>query len=106
MALTAVATRATIGIGTCIFQDALADFISSVNNPGLGVRALRVHAGNTLLPFRTVRAYHNIKFTATNDAQESEIVDAVYVRPERIKRGRITPARFDTVLIQENGQGT
>lgn len=92
--------------GPCIFQDALADFISSVNNPGLGVRALRVHAGNTLLPFRTVRAYHNIKFTATNDAQESEIVDAVYVRPERIKRGRITPARFDTVLIQENGQGT
>ena len=88
-----------------MFQDALADFITGVNNPGLGVRALHVHAGNTLLPFRTVRAYHKIKFTATNDAQESEIVDAVYVWPERIKRRQITPARFDIVLIQENGQG-
>ena len=89
-----------------LFQDALADFIAGVNNPGLGVRALRVHAANTLLPFRTVRVYHNIKFTARSDAQELEIVDAVHVRLEqKDSRGQIIPARFDTVLIQDSGQG-
>jgi len=88
-----------------LFQDAMADFIVAINNPGLGLRALRAHAANTLLPFRTVRVYHNIKFTAPNDTQELEIVDAVHVRPEqRDKRGRIIPARFDTVLIQGSGQ--
>jgi Plavaka transposase len=91
--------------GAPLFQDTLADFIAGVNNPGLGVRALRTHAANTLLPFRTVRVYHNIKFTATSDAQELEIVDAVYVRPEqKDSRGRIIPVRFDTVLIQGSGQ--
>jgi hypothetical protein len=88
-----------------LFQDTLADFIASVNNPGLGVRALRAHAENTLLPFRTVCVYYNIKFTATNDAQELEIVDVIHVRPEqKDKRGRIIPARFDTVLVQGSGQ--
>ena len=94
--------------GAASFQDALADYIASVNNPGLGVRAVRTHAANTLLPFRTVRAYHKIKFTTASDAQgsdRSEIVDVVFVRPELHKDGRITPARFDTVLIQSGGQG-
>ena len=89
-----------------LFQDALADFIAGVNNPGLGTCALRTHAADTLLSFRTVRVYHNIKFMAANDAQVSGIIDAVYVRPEqKDKRGRIIPARFDTVLIQGSGQG-
>jgi hypothetical protein len=94
--------------GALQFQDALADFIAGVNNPGLGVRALHARAANTLLPFRTVQVYHNIKFTTPSGAQESEteIVDAVHVRPEqKDSRGRIIPARFDTVLIQGSGQG-
>jgi len=88
-----------------LFQDALADFIADVNNPGLRVHALHTRAGNTLLPFRSVRVYHNMKFIAINDAQKWEIVDAVYVRPEqKDKRGRIIPARFDTVLVQGSEQ--
>jgi len=91
--------------GAPLFQDALADFVVAVKNPELGARALCDRARNALLPFRTVQVYHNIKFTARNDAQEMEIVDAVYVRPEqRDRRGRIIPARFDTVLIQGSGQ--
>ena len=91
--------------GAASFQDALADYIASVNNPGLGMRAVRTHAANTLLPFRTVRAYHKIKFTTPSDTRRSEIVDVVYVQPELLKDGRITPARFDTALIQSGGQG-
>ena len=75
-----------------MFQDALADFIVGINNPGLGVCALRAWAENTLLPFRTVRIYHHIKFTSTSGTQESEIVDAVHVQPEqKDKCGWIIP---------------
>ena len=91
--------------GAPLFQDVLADFVVAVKNPKLGACALCDCARNALLPFRTVQVYHNIKFTARNDAQEMEIVDAVYVRPEQRDRcGRIIPARFDTVLIQGSGQ--
>jgi len=76
-----------------LFQDALADFIADVNNPGLRVHALYTHAGNTLLPFCTVHVYHNMKFIAINDAQKWEIVDAVYVWLEqKDKQGQIIPA--------------
>ena len=61
--------------GAPLFQDALADFITGINNPGLRTHALHTHAGNTLLPFHTVCIYHNIKFTAANNAQELEIVE-------------------------------
>ena len=90
---------------TPLFQDALGDFIASVNNPGLGVCALCTHGGNTLFTFRTVQVYHNMKFTGMNDAQKWEIVDTVYVQLEqKDKRGWIIPVRFDTVLIQGSDQ--
>jgi hypothetical protein len=60
--------------GLASFQDALGDFIASVNNPGVRVRALCTHSANTLLPFRTIHVYHKIKFTTG-----LEIVDAVHV---------------------------
>jgi hypothetical protein len=89
------------------FQDTLADFIAQVNNPGLGRHALLTRAADTLLPFHTVCIYHNIKFMATSNAQGSEIVDAIHIRPEQKDlRGQIIPAHFDTVLIRGSGQGT
>ena len=90
--------------GASIFLDALGDFIALINNPGLGVRALRTRSANTLLPFCTVRVYHHFKFVSASSAQGSEIVDAVYVRLEqKDKCGQIIPGRFDTVLIQGSG---
>jgi len=84
--------------GAPLFQDALADFIAGVNNPGL-----RVCAANTLLPFCTVWVYYHIKFM---DAQGSEIIDAVHIQPEqKDSHGWIIPVRFDTVLIQDSRQG-
>ena len=86
--------------GAHLFQDALANFITSINNPGLGTHALHVYAADTLLSFHTVCIYHNIKFTAANDAQELEIVDAVHIQPEQKDKYRwIIPECFDTVLV-------
>ena len=91
--------------GAHLFQDALADFIAQFNNPEAGRNVLRRLSANTLLPFRTVHVYHNIKFTNGADVMESEIVDSIYARPEqRDTRGRIIPPRFDTVLVQGRGQ--
>jgi hypothetical protein len=91
--------------GALQLKDALADFIAGVNNPGLSGRALHARAGDTLLPFQSLPVYHNIKFTSVSDAQGSEIVDTIHVRPEqKDPRGRIIPARFDTVLVRARGQ--
>jgi hypothetical protein len=89
------------------FQDALADFIAQVNNPGVRGNALRRHAEDTLIPFRRVPVFHMIKFTETGNAGNMAIVDSVYARPERKdKRGRIIPSRFDTVLVQNPSRDT
>ena len=94
--------------GAISFQDALADFIARVNNPGVSNAALRNRAHNTLIPFKAVPIYHKFKFTANRDNERSgsEVIDSVQVHPEQTDvRGRIIPARFDTVLISE-GQHT
>jgi hypothetical protein len=91
--------------GAHLFQDTLADFIAQFNNPGTGGNALHRLSANTLLPFRTVHAYHNVKFTNHNSSGALEIVDAIYARPEqKDSRGRVIPSRFDTVLVQGKGQ--
>ena len=47
--------------------------------------------------------HHRIKFT---DSDQTEIVDSVQVQPEqKDKRGRLVPARFDTVLVRGKSQG-
>ena len=88
------------------FLDILADFITATNNLGLRMYALHTHAGNTLLPFCTIHVYHNIKFTAANDTQELEIVNAIHVWLEqKDKCGRTILVQFDTVLVQSSGEG-
>ena len=85
------------------FQDALADFIAQINHPEASVTALRALAEDILLPFRSVPVFHKIKFVSTRD---SDIIDTVHVRPEqRDTRGRLIPARFDTVFVCGSQQG-
>lgn len=87
--------------GALDFQDALADFIAQLNHPGLSRGALQDRAHNTHIPFTRVPVYHKIKFTKNSTANESEIADVVHARPEqKDSRGRIIPARFDTVLVE------
>jgi Plavaka transposase len=90
--------------GALHFQDALGDFIAQVNNPGAAASTLHNRSRNTLIPFSRVPVFHHFKFTKSGDSDESEIVDAVHVRPEqRDSRGRIIPPRFDTVLVRSRG---
>jgi hypothetical protein len=92
--------------GATAFQDALADYIARVNNPGASVANVRAKAKDTLLPFRSVPVFHKIRFAATRDRdnRNEDTVDAVHVRPEQTdSHGQIVPSRFDTVLV-DNGQ--
>jgi len=87
--------------GALDFQDALDNFIARLNYPKASGTALRDHAHNTHIPFSGVPVYHNMKFTKGTD-----IVDVACVRPEQKDlRGRIIPARFDTVLVNSKPQG-
>jgi len=89
--------------GALAFQDSLAEYIAQINYPGASRGALGNLAHNTHIPFSGVPVYHKIKFTARGDLKQYEIVDCVHVRPDqKDSRGRIIPARFDTVLVRGN----
>ena len=89
--------------GAIDFQDTLADFIAQFNNPTASGASLSTLAADTLIPFRSVPVHHRIKFT---DSDQTEIVDSVQVWLEqKDKRGRLVPARFDTVLVRGKSQG-
>jgi hypothetical protein len=93
--------------GAHYFQDALADFIARINYPGASGSALRKKAADTLILFHGVPIFHRIKFTARNNYDKSEVVDSVHVQPEQAdSHGRITPSRFDTVLVRNGRSGT
>ena len=84
--------------GAMDFQDALADYIVSVNYPGLSTAMLRAHSGDTSIPFQTVPVFHKVKFTA---AGTSDIIDSVLVRLKQTDgHGRVIPPRFDTILVR------
>jgi hypothetical protein len=95
----------TTKYGAQQFLDTLADFIAHTNNPGASAVALRNQAANILIPFRAVPVFHKIKFTSISNSNNSEIIDAIHVRPEqRDLNGQIIPARFDTVLVHSRQQ--
>ncbi|KAF8265154.1 hypothetical protein EI94DRAFT_1702690 [Lactarius quietus] len=87
--------------GAVEFQDALADYIAGINNPGASAANLQGRAADTLIPFRTVPVYHRIKFVSSGNSDDTKIIDSIQVRPEYVDtQGRIVPARFDTVLVR------
>jgi hypothetical protein len=91
--------------GVVEFQDALADYIAQVNHPGASAATLRAQVSDTLIPFRSVPVFHRIKFTSTDNSDNSETVDSVVIRPEqKDTHGHIIPSRFDTVLVHGKQQ--
>jgi len=47
--------------GAHLFQDALADFIARVNNPGVSTATLRNRSHNTLIPFYAVPVFSQVQ---------------------------------------------
>ena len=91
--------------GAISFEDALADFITKVNYPRDSTRRTRLRAGDEAIPFRSVPVFHKIRFVASPDSEDTDTVDAVHMKPEELDtRGRITPSRFDTVLVHGQDQ--
>ena len=87
--------------GTVDFQDCLVDFIVQVNNPGASAAVLGARAADTLLPFRSVSVFHQIKFSTSN-TDNSKICDSVVARPEQLDtHGCMVPSRFDTVVVHD-----
>ena len=91
--------------GAIDFQDALGDFIATYNSTtGTGSAvAIRAQGAETLIPFRAVPVYHKVKFIASEHNGKPEVVDSIHARPEQMDpKGRVIPARFDTVLVQSS----
>jgi len=90
--------------GAVDFQDALADYLVYLSNPGLSAHSARQRADNTLIPFRSVPVFHKIKFTKCGPSGDLEISDSAHARPKGMDmRARIIPARFDTVVVHQDG---
>ena len=90
--------------GAIDFQDALADFIVQHNYPGLSANAARRQAGNTLIPFQRVSAFHKIKFS-TCDGTDKKAVDVIHVQPEACNQhGTTNPGRFNTALVKNGSR--
>jgi hypothetical protein len=89
--------------GAIAFQDALADFLARLNNPGASTTTVRQQAEDTLIPFRGVSIFHNIKFIKAANLGQTGTSDIMHVHPEvQGLRGQITPAQFDTVIIRQD----
>jgi len=85
------------------FQDALANFLACINNPGVSTYTICQQAEDMLIPFCAVPVFHVIKFTKHRHSGESEISDSVHAWPEVVDLyTRTTPARFDTVIIHQD----
>ena len=68
--------------GTVDFVDALADFITGINNPRASMQELLWQSEDTLIPFSRVPIYHNMKFMKTRDGGQSEVIDIVHAQSE------------------------
>jgi hypothetical protein len=89
--------------GAIDFQDALGDFIAAQKSTTGTAATVRARGAETLIPFRAVPVFHKIKFIASDNKPEPEVVDAIHARPEEMdSQQRVIPARFDTVLVHSS----
>jgi len=89
--------------GVVNFQDALANFLACINNPGVSTYTICQQAEDMLIPFCAVPVFHVIKFTKRRHSGESEISDSVHAWPEVVDLyTRTTPAWFNTVIVHQD----
>jgi hypothetical protein len=83
------------------FQDLLGDFLASLIEPSVSGQALCNHGVNIWIPFYHMPTFHKIKFKNKDGA----IVDCIHIWLEQVRsNGQISPAHFDTVLVQTGQQ--
>ncbi|KAF8889247.1 hypothetical protein BD779DRAFT_1469783 [Infundibulicybe gibba] len=92
------------------FVSAFSRYVAFKNDPSLAtVAQLERRAADISLPFNTLSVFHNIKFwnaDAHGREEISDLLDAVHIKPKRTDhRGRSVPPRFDTVIVNEDGNG-
>ncbi|KAI0054953.1 hypothetical protein BV25DRAFT_1816322 [Artomyces pyxidatus] len=86
----------------------MAEFIIRRNSPRLTAPQVKEIAAQYQLPFRTVAAFHRVKFwhpDAQGRDDVPEVLDVVHARPAYIdSQKRLVPGRFDTALLKEQGE--
>ncbi|CDO76892.1 hypothetical protein BN946_scf184903.g13 [Trametes cinnabarina] len=96
--------------GATWFRDALARFVVQYRQPELTWRQIERTSATIYFNFRSVPAFHKIKFLLDN-IQGFGITeqhrDVVHARPaRRDSRDRPVPARFDTVVVNDGTGGS
>ncbi|KAM6491507.1 hypothetical protein JOM56_013076 [Amanita muscaria] len=93
--------------GATFFVVALRRYISKTNNPRITPRDLESSLWNVHLPFRSLPAWHVIKFLRTDPVTgTSTTADSIHACPARSdKHGRPIHGRFDTALINDGTGG-
>ncbi|KAI0055803.1 hypothetical protein BV25DRAFT_1815128 [Artomyces pyxidatus] len=96
---------ADLRYGARDFKAHLTEFIVRHNNPLLRSAQVKTVAAQYKLPFRSVAAFHKVKFwnpDAQHREDAPETLDCIHVRPAyRDTQGRVQPGRYDTALISE-----
>lgn len=87
--------------GATFFIPALQRFIAQCHRPNLSPAQLDYHASGIDIPFTSVPVYHRIKFW-NEELYGNETLDSIHVQPARRNDDKtvISPARFDTALVQ------
>lgn len=97
--------------GAIFFRDALARYVVTLSHPTFNRNQVERASGDIFFQFRTVSAFHRIKFAIDADGvvgkAPTTVVDSIHISPSRKDpRGRVIPARFDAVLVTNGTEST
>ncbi|KAJ7055343.1 hypothetical protein C8F01DRAFT_1111491 [Mycena amicta] len=88
-----------------LFREAFTRYVVSFNHPEYSKRRVADEAVQLALPFRTVNAFHKVKFWNEDPFGREgspDIFDVIHMKPGYVdKRGRAVGGRFDTALVND-----
>ncbi|KAI0026936.1 hypothetical protein K488DRAFT_63772 [Vararia minispora EC-137] len=91
------------------FGRILKEYIVRTNHPTFTPAEVATHLRAWILPFRTVAVYYRLKFwhpDALGHDHSPDALDSIHARPMYFDtQGRRVNGRFDTALINEDGEG-